>query len=153
MFSKQLVKMLFHNSYINVSFLIISFVLPSYSYFEYPDPQLFGHFCLVLTSPDNHGLIKHDTCKIPSLINMHKSILLAGLGVNDFENNTYMAQKTSYSPQELLWGIKNDNNDSNNITVTCIYIILFFIYKCMTNCLVLKHLLLKNIFIHCTPLL
>ena len=33
---------------------------------------------------------------------MYKSILLAGLGVNDFENNTYMAQETSYSPQELL---------------------------------------------------
>ena len=33
---------------------------------------------------------------------MYKSILLARLGVNDFESNTYMAQETSYSPQELL---------------------------------------------------
>ena len=92
--------MLFHNSYLNV-FLNNQF-RSSFIYFDYPDPQLSGHFCLVPTSSDNHGLIKHNTCKIPNLIYMYKSILLARLGVNDFESNTYMAQETSYSPQELL---------------------------------------------------
>ena len=53
-------------------------------------------------SSDNHGLIKHNTCKITSLIYKYKSILLACLGVNDLENNTYMVQETSYSLQELL---------------------------------------------------
>ena len=84
-----------------MSFLVISFVLPSYI-FDYPDPQLSGHFCLVPMSSDNHGLIKHNTCKITSLIYKYKSILLACLGVNDLENNTYMVQETSYSLQELL---------------------------------------------------